>query len=145
MTTDVVRKRYQFDLAAMQRIAALNYAALQPWLEELDADQPWELSLGPQLHFTVRLMQQAPFTTAIRIQQHRFSQQLPGLKEAQLDVRLYHDARLAEVVACQGVSQLQARYEIPNPQMFHVNEKHQVNLFLRDWIQLIRTHGLQEV
>lgn len=144
MTTNLTRKRYQFDLAALQRLAASNYVGLQPWLADLEARQSFVVKIGRQLCFTVTVLQQAPFTTDIRIAQQAFTKSLPGLRATQLEVRLYHDVRLAEVISCQGVAQLRARYDIPNPSMFQANEKQQVNQFLRDWIQLIRTHGLQE-
>lgn len=142
MTTDVKLRRYQFDLAALQRLAALNYAALKPLAESVRLHGCQVIKIGHQLRFAMTVLETAPYTTEVRIEQQALSQQLPGLKEAQLDVRLYHDAQLAEVVRSQGVTRLQPTYEVPNPRMHHADEKHQVNHFLQEWLQLIRNRGL---
>ncbi|OZB06624.1 MAG: hypothetical protein B7X54_01645 [Idiomarina sp. 34-48-12] len=146
MTTDVIRKRYKFDLAALQRLAAINYAALRPMVAGVKQSGSKIIKVGQQLRFAVTVLETAPYTTEVRIEQQALLKQLPGLRETQIDVRLYHDAQLAEVVRSQGVSRLQASYEVPNPSMHHADEKHQVNHFLQEWLQLIRANGYyQEV
>ena len=146
MTTDVIRKRYKFDLAALQRLAAINYAALRPMIAGVKQSGSKIIKVGQQLRFAVTVLETAPYTTEVRIEQQALLKQLPGLRETQIDVRLYHDAQLAEVVRSQGVSRLQASYEVPNPSMHHADEKHQVNHFLQEWLQLIRANGYyQEV
>ncbi|RUO60752.1 DUF1249 domain-containing protein [Pseudidiomarina marina] len=146
MTTDVIRKRYKFDLAALQRLAAINYAALRPMVAGVKQSGSKVIKVGQQLRFAVTVLETAPYTTEVRIEQQALLKQLPGLRETQIDVRLYHDAQLAEVVRSQGVSRLQASYDVPNPSMYHADEKHQVNHFLQEWLQLIRANGyFQEV
>ncbi len=146
MTTDVIRKRYKFDLAALQRLAAINYAALRPIIAGVKQSGSKIIKVGQQLRFAVTVLETAPYTTEVRIEQQALMTQLLGLRETQIDVRLYHDAQLAEVVRSQGVGRLQASYEIPNPDMHHADEKHQVNHFLQEWLQLIRANGyFQEV
>lgn len=142
MTTDVKRKRYQFDLAALQRLAAINYAALVKVLVHVKQGREYLIKVGSHLHFRVAVIQSAPYTTDVRIQQHALQTQLPGLVETELEVRLYHDAQLAEVTRSQNVSRLQAVYEQPNRAMHQVNEKFQVNRFLQEWLELIREQGL---
>ncbi|WP_169929410.1 DUF1249 domain-containing protein [Pseudidiomarina aestuarii] len=144
MTTDVKRKRYQFDLAALQRMAAVNYALLQTMVENLKTATARRIKVGRQLHFTIEVTETAPYTTEVRIQQQSITQQLPGLKETQLDVRLYHDAQLAEVVRSQGIERLQPVYPQPNPNMHQPDEKHQMNQFLSDWLQMIKRSGLAQ-
>ncbi len=51
-------------------------------------------------------------------------------------VRVYHDACTAEVVSYQGHRNLKPRYSRPNPQMYHADEKMQVNAFLGEWLTL---------
>jgi uncharacterized protein YqiB (DUF1249 family) len=144
MTRDVRRQRYQFDLAALQRLAAVNYAALEGLVEGLSEQRPRVIKIGHHLRFAIALVDDAPYTTEIRIQQQALQQQLPGLRETQLDVRLYHDAQLAEVVRSQGVGRLQSRYPQPNPQMHHSDEKRQVNQFLHDWLKAIQQAGYSQ-
>lgn len=54
-------------------------------------------------------------------------------------VRVYHDANTAEVVSYQGHRNLKPRYSLPNPKMYHADEKMQVNQFLGEWL----SHCLQ--
>lgn len=49
-------------------------------------------------------------------------------------VRLYHDARVAEVVEMQQC-RLQARYAYPNPAMHLPDEKLQTNRLFGEWLQ----------
>ncbi|CAB0151953.1 hypothetical protein PSI9734_02306 [Pseudidiomarina piscicola] len=142
MATDVVRKRYQFDLAALQRLAALNYAALESIVLQLKQGRERLIKVGANLHFRIAVTEQARYTTDVKIRQHALEKQLPGLVETELDVRLYHDAQLAEVTRSQNVSRLEAVYAQPNKAMHHANEKFQVNRFLQEWLELIREQGL---
>ena len=62
--------------------------------------------------------------------------------EISMRVRLYHDARLVEVVAYQGFSDLLPRHmdlDKSNPQ--NQSEKRQANLLLHDWlVSLQKSH-----
>src|SRR5690606_28428797 len=58
-----------------------------------------------------------------------------------MQVRMYHDATTAEPLSYQGVRRLPVRSEIPNAQMLHPDEKHQVNDFLAQWLELCINSG----
>ena len=60
-------------------------------------------------------------------------------------IRLYHDARVAEVISSQDIQQVQPRYDYPNVQMHHPDEKEQMNLFLKEWLQLCLRLGYVDV
>jgi uncharacterized protein YqiB (DUF1249 family) len=53
-------------------------------------------------------------------------------------VRLYHDARVAEVLGFQGQGRFKPHYDYPNEQMYLPDEKRQVNLMLRDVLNYCR-------
>jgi uncharacterized protein len=57
------------------------------------------------------------------------------------DVRLYHDANLAEVVKCQRYRQFAPRYEYPNIDMHQIDEKAQMNRFLGELLAHCLAHG----
>ncbi|MEH6617214.1 MAG: DUF1249 domain-containing protein [Porticoccus sp.] len=65
----------------------------------------------------------------------------PWLRLPVLTLRLYHDAQVAEVVSCEGVRHIQPRYEYPNKDMYHQDEKAQWNLFLGEWLSHCLKHG----
>ena len=64
-----------------------------------------------------------------------------GSKHYSMDVRIYHDATLAEVVAWQGHRQLQPRHEYPNPKMYQEDEKAQLNTFLGELLAFCLEKG----
>lgn len=49
-------------------------------------------------------------------------------------IRLYTDAKLAEVVSYQGKARFLPKYEMPNPKMYQRDEKCQINHLLYDWL-----------
>ncbi|MCD8513971.1 MAG: DUF1249 domain-containing protein [Nitrincola sp.] len=57
----------------------------------------------------------------------------PWLESPDIVVRLYHDARMAEVV-CTRRRQLSGVYQYPNDQMHQPDEKYQLNQFLAEWL-----------
>lgn len=56
--------------------------------------------------------------------------------QPRMTIRLYHDARLAEVLASQDIRQVKPRYDYPNRQMHQQDEKQQTNQFLNEWLHL---------
>ena len=66
---------------------------------------------------------------------------LAVLASYSLDVRLYHDAQLAEVVSSKGCSQFKARHDYPNQQMHQCDEKSQLNQFLSELIAFCLVKG----
>lgn len=51
-----------------------------------------------------------------------------------MTVRMYHDARVAEVTTCSGHNCFQVEYGYPNPQMHQPDEKAQLNRLLGEWL-----------
>tara|TARA_R110001583_G_scaffold12280_12_gene54681 strand:- start:3 stop:446 length:444 start_codon:yes stop_codon:yes gene_type:complete len=56
-------------------------------------------------------------------------------------IRMYHDARMAEVISSQDIFQVQPRYDYPNKNMHQQDEKQQINQFLNEWLHLCLEHG----
>jgi uncharacterized protein YqiB (DUF1249 family) len=83
----------------------------------------------------LNLLERSRYTLLVEIQQSF----IPGehqhlLDDLQFKVRLYLDAKLAEVVSYQGQQPLEPRYPFPNKRMFYPDEKRQTNLVLYDWL-----------
>lgn len=81
------------------------------------------------------LLERSRYTLLVGIQQTFLSsdhQHLLG--DLDFKVRLYLDAKLAEVVSYQGEQPRQPRYAFPNKRMFYPDEKRQTNLVLYDWL-----------
>jgi uncharacterized protein YqiB (DUF1249 family) len=56
------------------------------------------------------------------------------LPDIRMQLRVYHDARLIEVLSYQNRGRLAPFYSYPNSEMFCPFEKRQVNLFLSEWL-----------
>ncbi len=57
-------------------------------------------------------------------------------------IRVYHDAKTAEVTSYQNHKYFKAVYPVPNPYMYQCDEKEQLNLFLAEWLNLCINEGL---
>ncbi|MDH5229995.1 MAG: DUF1249 domain-containing protein [Gammaproteobacteria bacterium] len=65
-----------------------------------------------------------------------------SFSHAELKVRLYHDARMAEVIGFQGHSRFRPEYAYPNDKGYQVNEKWQINHMLADVIKFCHQFNL---
>ena len=63
------------------------------------------------------------------------------LPAPELTVRLYHDARTAEVTAYQGQDRFRGLYAYPNDQGRQPDEKAQLNRFLGEYLALCLAEG----
>jgi hypothetical protein len=65
----------------------------------------------------------------------------PGLNLT-MTVRMYHDARVAEVVDCSGYGRFEPEYRYPNQRMLQRDEKRQINQLLGEWLDFfVRRSG----
>ncbi len=101
------------------------------------------IQINPEEGYRIRLMELCKFTTTIKIE--HVSQTALGWLRPQFEVRLYHDARLAEVISCQQMRRFKAVYDYPNLEMMQPDEKRQINMLLRDWLLLCQRQGYHSV
>jgi hypothetical protein len=141
------------DLAGLQALCTANYAAivrlLPQILPQLQNESVPQLVSEPAARFVidalgscevhVRVLECGPYTTLIDIEQ------VGGIASAavapQFQVRVYHDARMAEVVACHGHRHIKPRYDYPNARMYQRDEKYQLNQFLGEYLSLCLATG----
>jgi len=81
----------------------------------------------------VEVLEQNPYTSTIHLRQTVQSAG-PWASVLSMKVRIYHDARVAEVIACRGVHSFKPFYPYPNPRMLQPHEKRRVNQFLGEWL-----------
>lgn len=135
-----LKKRYKPYVPDFLSLCERNYAQLRHLV-------PANATVGDTLCirisaldlYQLRLQELCKFTTTIRIE--HINDAVPQLLRPQFEVRLYHDARLAEVTACHKVRRFKAVYDYPNLEMLQPDEKRQINLLLRDWLLLCRKQG----
>ncbi len=101
------------------------------------------IQINAEEGYRIRLLELCKFTTTIKIE--HVSQTALGWLRPQFEVRLYHDARLAEVISCQQMRRFKAVYDYPNLEMMQPDEKRQINMLLRDWLMLCQRQGYHSV
>ena len=83
------------------------------------------------LQVTVEVIDRCRYTTVLALSQRSVAH---GVAETRLKVRLYHDARCAEVIEFQGQRLFEPVYDYPNPKMRQPDEKAQLNRFLGEFL-----------
>lgn len=139
MPFDQNSKPYHVDLAGLMRIYETNYAKLNALL-------PTQPNVGDtrcyqvvSTSYQLRVDEVTKYTTLVDVCQ---SDELPVFPLPRMSVRLYHDARVAEVRASDHLSQVKARYDYPNAKMMQKDEKLQINQFLSDWLTFCLKNGI---
>ena len=128
-----MRQKYVPDIAKNNAIQEQNYSRLLTLMNNWQQRSNWTMLLyHPVYHqVSISILQRFKFTTAVQFEIHSQHKMVTPLC---LNLRLYHDVCMAEVVACEHGSQLAGSYPYPNADMRQVNEKEQLNGFLRDWL-----------
>ena len=70
------------------------------------------------------------------------SRSLSLLENTEIEIYIYHDAKMAEVRKFNGKKQFWLRNKYPNKNMLSKDEKFQWNFFLEEFLTHTKTHGL---
>jgi len=136
------RRKYRIDLPAHMAECDANYLRLMklfPALRDEDVSV-FGVLLGDDAHpVRLKVLERGPYTTLLELRQAPHAQWNP---KPRMQVRLYHDARSAEVVESQGARHFRAVYEYPNQHMHLPDEKAQVNRFLTEFLSLCLRDGV---
>jgi len=138
------RKSYQPNLVSLMTLCANNYMLLQKVLASKSAlGEIRKFFISDFLSYSVTIKEVTRYTSVICFEQDSLSssfKNIPGIVATALHprmtIRLYHDARMAEVLSTQDISQVKPRYDYPNSQMHQQDEKQQINQFLNEWLHL---------
>jgi uncharacterized protein YqiB (DUF1249 family) len=137
VVVNLLRERYRVDLVELQAACEANYARLMQLLpamrEAVGAQRRVALSQGEQALgvLALEVLETCPYTSTLSVRQE-FS--LPWLPVPYMEVRVYHDARMAEVIGAQSARRFRGVYPYPNADMHQPDEKTQLNLFLGEWL-----------
>jgi uncharacterized protein YqiB (DUF1249 family) len=139
MAQVVVNNNYHVDLSDLMRLYETNYAklnALSPCRPNVGDVRCYQAS---GISYQLRVSEVTKYTTLIDICQ---SDDVPVFPLPRMSVRLYHDARVAEVCRCEHLTRIDARYGYPNEKMLQQDEKLQINRFLGDWLSFCLKQGI---
>lgn len=135
--------RYTVDLMHLQSVCERNYWRLKKLLPELAARAHFRFHWtqpGNAQHAELNILveERSAYTTTLMISQT--TGRLPWCPRLDMQVRLYHDAGMAEVLSFQMARRILAKNRYPNPAMHARDEKTQVNEFLAECLE----HCLRE-
>ena len=115
-----------------------------PGCEDLQSEVSRKFSLiqngsAREVTVTIKILERFRYTTTLEITQTPDDSNM--VSAPVMLVRVYHDASTAEVISYQGHKNFKARYPTPNVNMYHRDEKRQVNEFLGEWLTLCLKTG----
>lgn len=139
MSKELSRK-YVPKLANMHQVCEANYGRLLKLLPDCDTeDLQYQFEVNTNLRYTIKIIECSRYTSTLEMsQKNQLGYEF--LRPVVL-VRLYHDAKMAEVISAQNIGSLKPSYQYPNIMMYQKNEKEMVNLFLAEWLQFCLAHS----
>ncbi len=127
----LIAKRKRYNATALHEANFRKLARVIPVLLELEIATIVKNTNGMQLSLHILETSKYTKTFSLHLQHSAEQTWLPGLH---MKIRNYYDAGVSEVLAFQHKHRLNARYNYPNCDMFHRNEKWQINQFLGEWL-----------
>ncbi|MFQ3190760.1 MAG: hypothetical protein ACI936_001895 [Paraglaciecola sp.] len=143
--TKAIGRKYVPKLANMHQVCEVNYGRLLRLLPDCDTeDLEYQFHVNASLQYTIKIIDCSRYTSTLEMSQKSPIGQVEyEFLRPVVQVRLYHDARMAEVISAQNIGSLKPSYQYPNAQMYQKNEKEMVNLFLAEWVQFCLTQSIQ--
>ena len=134
-------RRYNIDLVEHMAECDQNYARVMklfPDHARID-HRDLQLCFGEEvLNVRMSVLERSRYTSVILLTQQASTIAPSG----RIRIRVYHDAKSAEVIEIQNQRRFDAVYEYPNPKMRQRDEKRQINRFLGEFLGLCMTFGL---
>lgn len=140
--------KYRPNLVNLMQLSETNYMLLLRLLaDNTVAGQSRRFFINEQLSYQVDILEVTKYTSKIAfLQTSKIAQGVLSEKlQPNMLIRLYHDARMSEVIESQNIKQIKPRYDYPNSHMRLPDEKQQVMLFLKEWLQLCLAQGKANV
>ncbi len=137
------RERYKVDLPLQMAECEANYVRLTKLTgDQAQSEFRFMIAQGLQqwLHL-LRILERSRYTTTLELSRTSIALSSEWIAMPRLTLRMYHDAKLAEVLAWEGHKRLRPRYEYPNQSMYQSDEKFQLNRFLGEWLELCLNHA----
>lgn len=136
------KPRYRVDLSGLQAICEANYFRLRKLMPEMAVQNERQITLSvgdeAEQRLEMRVIERCRYTTMLQLSHQQEDQ---WLQPPSMEVRLYHDASMAEVVAAYNRRRFRGVYPYPNEQMLQPDEKFQLNNFLGEWLSYCQRHG----
>lgn len=141
-------RKYHPRISTLMNLCEINYMLMLRILADKEKKGEQRcFFISDFLSYSVLVNEVTRYTSLVTISQDSNvafkikNENLTEVFRPKMVIRLYHDARLAEVISTQDIRQVKPRYDYPNTDMHLPDEKHQVNVFLKEWLQLCHQLG----
>ncbi|WP_189613589.1 DUF1249 domain-containing protein [Saccharospirillum salsuginis] len=141
-----MNRRYVPDLPEQNALSEANFLRLEKLLGGLKNshyDFQWFGRNNEPVQVHAEIIERFKFTSTVNLIKQNSALPKP-MDRVQLTIRMYHDARMAEVVTWDSGRQLSGVYPYPNDRMYQIDEKAQANVFLGEWLAHLLRHGVAE-
>ena len=139
MTAQLATKRYIQSLPKYLTLCEHNYVRLLKLLPRTRTiGSAHAIKLGNS-EFNISVDNTQKYTMDISIRQVKGM--VNGIEPLYLTARIYHDAKVAEIIHHDYHQRIKPSYGYPNPKMHQKDEKYQLNAFLYDWLIAVVENG----
>jgi uncharacterized protein YqiB (DUF1249 family) len=122
------------DFAGLMSLYESNYIRLRNLVPDLDAVPDSVISNAPgALDLHLRILERCKFTTTLNLTYH-FRDSHGMFPAPDMRVRIYHDARVGEVIACGRRRGLRHAEYNRMHNNYSIGEKWRMNRFLQKWL-----------
>ena len=118
----------------------LNYMLMCRLFPNMESTDEYDYDINERFSVKLQIVERCKYTTCVRFSILSHSDSVQWLVKTEIEVRLYHDAHLAEVVDKKGVAMLPVN-PYPNPEMLQKDEKQSLNNFLGEWLSFCLKNG----
>ena len=140
LATSCLKRRYKPNVSDFLALCGRNYGYMLKWLPlEIAIGESWRLE-GEFGILVVRILENTKYTQLVEISRPIAIKEF--INTPKVLVRIYHDAKLAEVLTGQQIYQLRPVYDYPSVRMYQSDEKHQVNAFLEELLKIGYHHSV---
>jgi len=144
-------RKYHPRISTLMNLCEVNYMLMLRVLADKESEGEQRcFFISDFLSYTVSINEVTRYTSLLTISQDINSsfaaesssgKMLAKLLQPRMVIRLYHDARVAEVISSQDIHHVKPRNNYPNSVMHLPDEKQQINHFLKEWLQLCNELG----
>ena len=132
------------DLIADMAECDANYIRLLQLFPDMESEDDVEFGINTRTQegvtVSIQIKERCPFTTMVTVNVSSVEDK-PFIRWPNLELRIYHDVNSAEVVRFERHRNFRFRYPTPNENMFHPDEKSQINRFLGELLTYCLKHG----
>ena len=131
--SNLLKRKYVPHLPTLLAVCEVNYARLLRLLPDCDTlDLKYDFSINKHLSYSIKILDSSRYTSTLELAQCNSA--VPDYMRPIMQVRLYHDAQMAEVLHSQNIGAIRPSYAYPNKKMHQKNEEEMVNRFLAEWL-----------